>query len=49
MSQVICVWSTVASPLDLTVPMYQTFKVTKASLRRCNTSFPAQWTEVIEY
>ncbi len=34
-------------PLDLTVPMYQTFKVTKAVAPPLRYIVPAEWTEVI--
>ncbi len=35
-------------PLDLTVPMYQTFRVTKAVAPPLQYIVPAQWTEVID-
>lgn len=35
-------------PLDLTVPMYQTFRVTKAVAPPLQYIVPAQWTNVIE-
>ena len=35
-------------PLDLTVPMYQTFRVTRAAAPPLSYIVPVQWTEVIE-
>ena len=35
-------------PLDLTVPMYQTFRVTRAATPPLSYIVPVQWTEVIE-